>query len=83
MATGLLNTGLVYKSRALSGFMDTAKEESRIDEENKQLKAQAKAQKITTIGSSVGTGAAIGSEILPGWGTLIGAGIGFIFGELF
>jgi hypothetical protein len=50
----------------------------QMEQERKMLNEQNKAQAKTQTMSAVGTGAAIGTTILPGWGTAIGAGVGFL-----
>jgi hypothetical protein len=93
---GIIDTGTSYSGRALQGFVRASSEQEQIDQENEQLQAQRKMQKMAVTSSLVGTGAAVGgaagaamigaeagSVIGPGYGTLIGAGVGLLLSRLF
>ncbi len=46
----------------------------------------SKAQQLANVGKATASGAAIGTSIMPGWGTVIGAGVGLLastFGSWF
>jgi len=76
---GLIGLGQNYRqqAQALAGQSDELK--FRREQENQMIK-NAKIQRQASL---TATGAMVGTEISPGWGTLIGAGIGLIAGELF
>ncbi|MFA6509929.1 MAG: hypothetical protein WCV62_05690 [Candidatus Peribacteraceae bacterium] len=88
--SGLINTGIDYQNRALSGFVRESAEQNEIDSANKELDSARKAQKTqmavtgTTSGAMVGAyvGAEYGSVGGP-WGAVIGAGLGYLFSQLF
>ena len=94
---GLIDTGTDYKNRALSGFIRESADQEKIDVANDELSAQRKIQKAKTsaegamIGglggymlgtSSWAAGAELGAAGGP-LGVVIGAGLGFMFSQLF
>jgi hypothetical protein len=87
---GLIGTGLDYQRNALGGFVRESAEQQQIDEANTRLKAERRAQKATmgaegaVIGGLGGwyAGASIGAIGGPA-GMLIGAGVGYLFSQLF
>lgn len=78
MAYGLLNAGQATKNQAMTGLKQNAEEEQKRNMMNEQMKQGERTQSA----SMAGTGAAIGTYIMPGWGTAIGAAAGYVFGEL-
>lgn len=44
------------------------------------IRGMSEGQQIGSVGTSTLTGAVIGTQILPGWGTAIGAGVGLLTG---
>ncbi|HAT8545916.1 TPA: bacteriocin [Vibrio vulnificus] len=79
MSYSLLSLGADTRKRALAGLKESAAREEERDQVNKNIEQAEKQQTL----SAVGTGAAIGTYVMPGWGTAIGAGVGYIVGELF
>lgn len=75
---GLLGIGQAQQDSAMQGLGRSAILETNRENSNQQLKSQARQQ----TASMAASGAMIGTMIMPGWGTAIGAGIGFIAGEL-
>lgn len=86
---GLINTGSDYAGRALSGFVRESAEQQEIDATNEQLKSARKAQKTSTTVSATTSGAMIGGYAAAGTsvggpaGAVIGAGLGYLFSQLF
>lgn len=79
MGYGILDIGGQTRKDALGGLRDSANREMEREAANKSLKA---AKKQATM-SAVGTGAAVGTMVMPGIGTAIGAGVGFLASSLF
>ena len=75
---GLIGTGTTYRQQAEALASRSDDLSQRRKEENEMIDQADKQQKI----SLTTTGAMVGTEISPGWGTLIGAGIGYLAGEL-
>ncbi|WP_033135604.1 MULTISPECIES: bacteriocin [Aeromonas] len=79
MGYGILDLGAQTRQQGMTGLRDAANRESELEAANKGLKTARKAQTM----SSVGAGAAVGTMVMPGIGTAIGAGIGFLADSLF
>lgn len=79
MGYGILDIGGQTRQQGLAGLRDAANRESEMEAANKSLKTARKAQTM----SAVGTGAAVGTMVMPGIGTAIGAGVGFLADSLF
>lgn len=79
MGYGLLDIGAQTRQQSMAGLRDAANRESEMEAANKSLKSARKAQTM----SAVGTGAAVGTMVMPGIGTAIGAGVGFLADSLF
>ncbi|PSU23808.1 bacteriocin [Photobacterium kishitanii] len=79
MSYSILSLGNDTRKQAMSGLRSAADREEHLESTNKQLKT---AKRTQTMGA-IGTGAAIGTSIMPGIGTAIGAVGGLIIGELF
>ncbi|WP_139751051.1 bacteriocin [Aeromonas media] len=79
MGYGILDIGAQTRQQGMAGLRDAANRENEVEMGNKQLKAQEKQAKM----SAVGTGAAVGTMVMPGIGTAIGAGVGFLADSLF
>lgn len=73
----LVGLGQAYKDDALTLFRERARQEQRRKEANEAIETQKKVGQA----SLAATGATIGTEISPGWGTVIGGAIGLIAGE--
>jgi len=95
---GVINTGVSYGNKALSGMVRQSAQQQEIDRANAELEGARKAQSASTTGQMVGAGAlvggvagtAYGAEIgsavgsaYPGVGTAIGAVAGAALGWLF
>ena len=74
----LTDLNRMMKSEAIQGIAQTESAEQQRKQTNEQIKT---AEKAGTLGA-VGAGAAVGTQIMPGWGTLIGAGVGFLADSL-
>lgn len=79
MGYGILDIGAQTRQQGMVGLRDAANREGEMEAANKSLKSARKAQTM----SSVGTGAVVGTMIMPGIGTAIGAGVGFLADSLF
>ena len=79
MGYGILDIGAQTRQQGMAGLRDAANREGEMEAANKGLKSARKAQ---TMGA-VGTGAAVGTMVMPGIGTAIGAGVGFLADSLF
>lgn len=79
MGYGILDVGAQTRQQGMAGLRDAANRESELEAANKGFKTARKAQTM----SSVGAGAAVGTMVMPGIGTVIGAGIGFLADSLF
>ncbi|MGY3892819.1 bacteriocin [Aeromonas enterica] len=78
MGFGLIDIGAQTRRQALQGMQDAAQLDEQREAMNKSLTSQQKQLTMTNIG----TGAAVGTMVMPGIGTAIGAGIGAL-GSLF
>lgn len=76
MAGGLVELGQGYKDLSRKMFSDVADREEQRKRANELIKQEEQASTL----SLAGTGAAIGSQVYPGWGTLIGGAIGLLGG---
>ncbi|MNC62042.1 hypothetical protein D3C76_611370 [compost metagenome] len=79
MGYGILDIGAQTRQQGMSGLRDAANREEEVEMANKNLKSARKQQTM----SAVGTGAAVGTMVMPGIGTAIGAGVGFLADSLF
>ena len=79
MGYGLIDVGANTRQQAMAGMEANAERETARENANKQLKSAEKSQTM----SAVGTGAGVGTMIMPGWGTAIGAAAGWLASELF
>lgn len=86
---GVVQSGMDYQNRALSGMIRYSAQEEEIRRANEELKTRESAQKksnqasMTAAGATAGwaVGASYGSVGGP-YGAAAGAVIGFIFGSL-
>ncbi len=74
MAGGLMETGDFYRSSGVNMIGAASELEEKRKAENERLE---QADKAGTI-SAVAAGAAIGTMVMPGVGTAIGAGVGLL-----
>lgn len=74
----LLAVGKSIKNRANTSLKSLADMENNRNMQNDNLDAQHKSNQV----SGAATGAIIGTQIMPGWGTAIGAGIGLLAGSI-
>ena len=79
MGYGLIDLGAQTRRQAMAGMEASSARETARENANKQLKSAEKSQTM----SAVGTGAGVGTMIMPGWGTAIGAAAGWLASELF
>lgn len=79
MGYGLIDLGAQTRKQAMTGMEASSARETARENANKQLKSAEKSQTM----SAVGTGAGVGTMIMPGWGTAIGAAAGWLASELF
>ena len=78
MSYSLLNTGDSLKSQADGSLNTLVNMEQKREATNDQIDQTKKSNKM----SGAATGAMIGTQIMPGWGTAIGAAAGFLAGSL-
>lgn len=77
---GLIGTGLQYRQQAEALASKSDELNFNRNQENKRMKA-AKVQSEASLGA---TGAVVGLEATGSpWGALIGAGVGYLAGNLF
>jgi hypothetical protein len=79
MGYGILDIGAQTRQQGMAGLRDAANREGEMEAANKSLKSARKAQTM----SAVGTGAGVGTMVMPGIGTAVGAGVGFLADSLF
>ncbi|MGY3876478.1 hypothetical protein [Aeromonas enteropelogenes] len=72
MGYGLIDIGAQTRRQALQGLQESAQLDDQREALNKRLRSQQRGQTMTNIG----TGAAVGTMVMPGIGTVIGAGLG-------
>jgi hypothetical protein len=76
--TGLVGTGQAYQDQAMYGLEQAADLEERRNMQTRRNKTS----RVQSEASLAGTGAAIGTQIAPGWGTVIGGAAGLLAGAL-
>ncbi|HFT7660993.1 TPA: bacteriocin [Aeromonas veronii] len=79
MGYGLLDIGAQTRQQGMMGLRDAANREQEVEMANQSLKTAKKQQTM----SAIGAGAGVGTMVMPGLGTAIGAGIGFLADSLF
>lgn len=79
MGYGLLDIGAQTRQQGMMGLRDAANREQEVEMANQNLKTAKKQQTM----SAIGAGAGIGTMVMPGIGTAIGAGVGFLADSLF
>ncbi|MEH8118764.1 bacteriocin [Aeromonas allosaccharophila] len=79
MGYGLLDIGAQTRQQGMVGLRDAANREQEVEMANQSLKTAKKQQTM----SAIGAGAGIGTMVMPGIGTAIGAGVGFLADSLF
>ncbi|HHO0758352.1 bacteriocin [Aeromonas veronii] len=79
MGYGLLDIGAQTRQQGMAGLRDAANREQEVEMANQSLKTAKKQQTM----SAIGAGAGVGTMVMPGLGTAIGAGIGFLADSLF
>ncbi|MEC4724251.1 hypothetical protein HWQ46_01650 [Shewanella sp. D64] len=78
MSYSIMNMGNSTKSQAQNSLKTLADMESKRDTQNTQIKQTKKNAQM----SGAASGAMMGTMIMPGWGTAIGAAVGFLAGSL-
>jgi len=76
---GLIGLGSQSRTTANNALGTAGNLEQRRERKEEQLEQQEESRQT----SAVATGASIGTSIAPGWGTVIGAGVGLLANELF
>lgn len=76
---GLMSVGRQYKDQGIAGLESAYAREDERDRFNKGVEQAEYSEKL----SGAASGAAIGTQIMPGWGTLIGAGVGLLASNAF
>lgn len=79
MGYGILDIGAQTRQQGMAGLRDAANREQEVEMANQSLKTAKKQQTM----SAIGAGAGVGTMVMPGLGTAIGAGIGFLADSLF
>lgn len=79
MGYGLLDIGAQTRQQGMMGLRDAANREQEVEMANQSLKTAKKQQTM----SAIGAGAGVGTMVMPGLGTAIGAGVGFLADSLF
>ena len=79
MGYRLLDIGAQTRQQGMMGLRDAANREQEVEMANQSLKTAKKQQTM----SAIGAGAGVGTMVMPGLGTAIGAGIGFLADSLF
>lgn len=80
MSYGLMGIGSQMKSTSMQGLADAEMREEERKIKNEQLKEAYETQQKTGAMSGAASGAMMGSQIMPGWGTAIGAVAGGLIG---
>jgi ElaB/YqjD/DUF883 family membrane-anchored ribosome-binding protein len=83
MGFGLIGIGRNQADQAIQGFGEVSKLETARNEAEKTMKAQQESADAQMKGSMAATGAMIGTMIMPGIGTAVGAVGGLVLGSLF
>lgn len=78
MAYSIMQAGQSTKDKATGSLKSLSDMEQNRDMTNENLDQQQKSAQL----SGAGSGAMIGTMIMPGWGTAIGAAVGFVAGSL-
>jgi hypothetical protein len=78
MSYSIMDMGKSTKFQSRKSLTTLADLEKNREITNNRIDSQKKSSQI----SGVASGAMIGTQILPGWGTLIGAGVGLLAGSL-
>jgi hypothetical protein len=79
---GVINTGIGYRDRALSGFVRQAEQEQEINRANRELTARESSQRKSNQASMAIAGGMAGYAYGGGYGAAAGSTIGFLFGSL-
>ena len=86
MSYGLVQSGHKFRDESMQGLRDVAALEKSREQTNESLKQQKKQTETSAMvgGATAGAmiGAKYGTAAMPGWGTLIGAGVGAVAGWL-
>ncbi|NRA62489.1 MAG: bacteriocin [Psychrobium sp.] len=77
MSYSIMDMGNSTKKQAKQS-LDTL---SKLEQNREQINAQNKQKKKGNQLSGMASGAMIGTQIMPGWGTAIGAAVGFLAGS--
>ncbi|WP_206015966.1 hypothetical protein [Pseudoalteromonas sp. Z1A2] len=78
MSYSIMQAGQSTKNKATGSLKTLSDLEQNREMTNNNLDQQQKSAQL----SGAGSGAMIGTQIMPGWGTAIGAVVGFAAGSL-
>lgn len=74
----ILQSAQAYNQQALQAGTAASEIAERRYEANKELKSARRQSQL----SGAASGAMVGNSIVPGWGAVIGAGVGLLAGSL-
>jgi F0F1-type ATP synthase assembly protein I len=80
---GLVSVGQSHRQNSDAALGRASTLEQRNKRTEKRMEQKQKAAESQQQTSAVATGATIGTQISPGWGTVIGAGVGLLASEVF
>lgn len=80
MNYGLIQSGRNIRREAMQGLSDVARNNEQREQTNQSLKEAKRQQETVSSASGAVMGAQIGTQVMPGWGTAIGAGLGLLAG---
>ncbi|MBH0017422.1 glycine zipper domain-containing protein [Pseudoalteromonas sp. NGC95] len=78
MSYSIMQAGQSTKNKATGSLKTLSDLEQNREMTNNNLEQQQKSAQM----SGTASGAMIGTQIMPGWGTAIGAAVGFVAGSL-
>lgn len=80
---GLVSVGQSHRQNADAALGRASTLEQRNERAEKRMEQKQEQAETQQKQSAVATGATIGTHIAPGWGTVIGAGVGYLGAEIF
>lgn len=82
MGYSLMDAGRNMKASSMQGLAEAQQRDEERDLRNEQLKDAKETTEKTSMATGAMSGAMMGSQIMPGWGTAIGAVAGGLLGYL-
>lgn len=79
MAYGLMSLKDKFEGQAIESLARVSDEQEKYEAQRKEMNAAEDTQRM----SAIATGAGIGTAILPGVGTAVGAAAGWLASEIF